>query len=274
MTLQHFIINTNLMKFNNRNVYISDKAIIGNNVKIGDNSSIYDNVVIEDNTVISNDCIIGEPLQSYYNNTDNYDNPKTIIGHGSIIRSHTIIYCGCEIGEEFSTGHRVTIREFTKFGKKCRVGTVSDIQGFSTIGDYCWFHSNVHIGQKSTIGNFVFIYPYVVFTNDPTPPSEICIGPTVGDYSQIAVFSVLLPGVKIGKNCLVGAGSIVGKNVDDYQLVIGSPATPRKDVREIKNRISDKPYYPWPYNFDRSMPWADIGFEKWDKIQNDYDKIS
>lgn len=255
------------MKFNNRNVFISEKAKIGKNVKIGDNTVIYDNVVILDNTIIANDCVIGEPLQSYYEDAESYDNPPTIIGASSLIRSHTIIYCGCEMGNEFSTGHRVTIREHTKFGEKCRVGTVSDIQGYVTFGNNCWLHSNVHIGQKSTIGNYVFIYPYVVFTNDPTPPSDICIGPTVGDYSQIAVFSVLLPGVKIGKHCLVGAGSVVGKDVNDFQLVLGSPAKFIKDVREIKDRKTGGQHYPWPLRFDRGMPWADIGFDSWEKLK-------
>lgn len=255
------------MKFNNKNVWISPSATIGVNVRIGDNSTIYDNVVLKDNVTIANDCVIGEPLSDYYANAQ-YENPKTIIGRNSLIRSHSIIYAGSEFGENFSTGHRVTIREYTKFGSNCRIGTISDIQGYSTFGNHCWLHSNVHIGQKSTIGNFVFIYPYVVFTNDPTPPSDLCIGPTVGDYSQIAVFSVLLPGVKIGKHCLVGAGSIVGKDVDDYMLVLGNPAKAIKDVREIKSRETGDAHYPWPNHFERGMPWAGIGFEKWEE-END-----
>lgn len=251
------------MKFNNRNIYISNKAIIGNNVKIGDNTVIYDNVIIGDNTIISNDCVIGEPLQTYYENPGQYQNPKTLIGANSLIRSHCIIYCGCLIGENFSTGHRVTIREYSIFGKKCRVGTVSDIQGYVTFGDYCWLHSNVHIGQKSKIGNFVFIYPYVVFTNDPTPPSEICIGPTVGDFSQIAVFSVLLPGINIGKHCLIGAGSVVSKDVSDFQLLVGNRDVFIKDIRHIKDRETGNSHYPWPYRFYRNMPWSEIGFDEW-----------
>jgi acetyltransferase-like isoleucine patch superfamily enzyme len=255
------------MKFNNRNVFISPTAQLGQNVKIGDNSVIYDNVIIGDNTIIANDCIIGEPLQDYYFN-DNYQNPPTLIGADALIRSHTIIYAGCEIGDKFSTGHRVTIREFTKFGNSCRIGTISDIQGYATFGDFCWLHSNVHIGQQSKIGNFVFIYPYVVLTNDPTPPSDICIGPTIGDYSQIAVFSIILPGVNIGKHCLIGAGSIVGKNVEDYQLVLGSPAKFVKDVREIKSRTTGESHYPWPQRFKRGMPWSNIGFEEWQKLNS------
>lgn len=259
------------MKFNKKNITISNSAIIGENVKIGDNCIIYDHVVIGDNTTIANDCVIGEPLHDYYFDTS-YTNPKTIIGANSFIRSHSIIYANSEFGENFSTGHRVTIRENSKFGKNCRVGTLSDIQGFVEFGDYCWLHSNVHIGQKSIIGNFVFIYPYVVFTNDPTPPSNICIGPTIGDFSQIAVGTVLLPGTKIGKHCLVGAQSLVGGDHEDYQLIVGNPAKSIKDVRTLKSKEKDNigSHYPWPYHFSRGMPWEIDGFEKW-KILNGYE---
>lgn len=257
------------MKFNSKNVYISDKAIIGKNVKIGDNTSIYDNVFIDDNTIIGNDCIIGEPSNDYYF-ADDYENPKTIIGKNSLIRSHCIIYAGSEFGEGFSTGHRVTIREHSKFGKFCRLGTVTDIQGHVTFGDYCWLHSNVHIGQQSSIGNFVFIYPYVVFTNDPHPPSNICIGPSISDFSQVAVGTVVLPGVKIGRHCLIGAQSLIGKDVEDYQLVAGNPGKFIKDVRELKSKETGLSHYPWPYNFERGMPWENIGFDKW-KLENGYE---
>lgn len=256
------------MKFNNRNVYISPLAKIGANVKIGDNTVIYDNVEIGDNTIICNDCVIGEPGANYYHSPETYSNPTTIIGKNSLIRSHALIYAGSTFREGFSTGHRVTIRENTQFGKQCRVGTLSDIQGHSRFGNHCWLHSNVHIGQQSTIGNFVFIYPYVVFTNDPTPPSTVCIGPTVEDFAQIAVSSVLLPGVKIGKHALVGAGSIVGKDVEAYALVVGNPARKIKDVREIKSREDEQAHYPWPMRFDRGMPWEGRDFESWEK-END-----
>lgn len=250
------------MIFNERNVSISPKAIIGKNVKIGDNSVIYDNVILEDNVTISSNCIIGEPVNDYYSNPS-YENPKTLLKSGSLIRSHTIIYSGTSFGENFSTGHRVTIRENTVFGDNCRVGTLSDIQGDVVFGNYCWLHSNVHIGKFSTIGNFVFIYPYVVLTNDPTPPSENVFGPKVGDYSQISVFSILLPGVEVGRHCLIGANSVVGKKVEDYQLVLGSPAKFIKDVREIKDRETGESHYPWPERFSRGMPWEDVGYKEW-----------
>lgn len=257
------------MKFNNRNVYISPKAKLGSNVKIGDNTVIYDNVTIGDNSIIANDCIIGEPQNDYYFK-ENYENPPTVIGENALIRSHTIIYSDSIFGKNFSTGHRVTIREKSKFGNNCRLGTVTDIQGYVEFGDNCWLHSNVHIGQQSRIGNFVFIYPYVVLTNDPTPPSDICVGATIGDFSQIAVGTVLLPATEIGKHCLVGAQSLVGGKYEDYSLIIGNPGKRIKDVRELKSRETGASHYPWPYNFSRNMPWEEEGFNSW-KLKNGYE---
>ena len=154
------------MKFNRRNVYVSSKAKIGRNVKIGDNSAVYDNVEVGDNSIICNDSVIGEPLAAYYEGIG-YENPITVIGSDSLVRSHSIIYAGCKIGAGFSTGHRVTIRESSIIGVSCSIGTLSDIQCDVRIGNYCRLHSNVHIAETCSIGNFVFLYPFSVMTNDP-----------------------------------------------------------------------------------------------------------
>ena len=223
------------MKFNNRDVIISERAQIGANVRIGDRTIIYDNVRIGDNSIISNDCILGEPLSDYYHRED-YINPPTVIGEGSLIRSHAIIYADSEFGAGMSLGHRVTIREKVTAGSGLSIGTLSDIQGHCTFGEYNRLHSNVHIGQASTLGDFVFIYPYVVLTNDPHPPSNLLMGCSIGHFSQIAVHSVLLPGVKVGQGCLIGANSTVNKDVADGMLAVGSPAKEICPVNQIPSK--------------------------------------
>ena len=255
------------MKFNGRNQNISKNAKIGSSVRIGDNVTIYDNVEIMEGTTIANDCVIGEPLNAYYSQTDSYVNPTALIGKNSLIRSHTILYAGSRFGESFQTGHRVTIRENARFGDFCSVGTSSDIQGRCTVGNHCRFHSSVFVPETSVIGNYVWLYPSVVLTNDPKPPSTHIVGPKIGDFSQVAANSVVLPGVEIGEHCLIGAGTVVGKNVEDYSLVVGVPGKRLKDVREIKDRETGEPYYPWPNRFERGMPWQGVGFEDW--IQNE-----
>jgi UDP-3-O-[3-hydroxymyristoyl] glucosamine N-acyltransferase len=259
------------MKFNNRNVFISPKAQIGLNVKIGDNSTIYENVVVGDNTIIANDCVIGEPTAAYYKNIETYVNPPTFIGPGSLLRSHNIIYAGSSFGENLNTGHRVTIREGTKVGKNCLISTLADIQGNCKIGDYSRIYSNVHIGELTDIGNFVFIFPFTIFTNDPQPPSNNLMGSKVGDYSIITVHCSVLPGVSIGKNCLIGANSVVSRNIDDFTFALGSPAKKILNLPEIDSKeFPSKKHYPWPYSFERGMPWQGVGFDEWLKKQSTY----
>ncbi|MCS7077009.1 MAG: N-acetyltransferase [Bacteroidia bacterium] len=251
------------MKFKNKNIYVSGTANIGKNVKIGDNTVIYDNVVIGDNSIIADNCVIGEPLHNYYSDVNTYENPKTIIGKNAVIRSFTIIYASCEIGDNFTTGHRATIREYTKIGNHCSVGTNTDIQGYTTFGNYCRLHSQVFVAQRSEFGNFVFVYPGVIITDDPHPPSNISKGVIAKDYAQIGAGSVILSGVILGENCLIGAHSFVNKDVMPYSLVAGNPAKFIKDVREIRSKDTSKSHYPWMYNFERNMPWAGIGYEAW-----------
>ncbi|WP_426060753.1 DapH/DapD/GlmU-related protein [Hymenobacter sp. B1770] len=250
------------MKFNNRNIQLGVNVRIGKNVRIGDNTTIYDNVEVGDNTIVANDCVIGEPQQAYYFQA-NYTNPETKIGANSFIRSHAIIYAGSTFGEGLTTGHRITVREGAHFGTNCLISTMVDIQGNATFGNYCRLYSNVHICEFSRLGNHVFIFPYTIFTNDSRPPSNVCIGPTVGDYTIIAVHSVVLPGVNIGSNCLIGSNSVVSRDVLDYSFAVGSPAKVTRDIREIGSREKDGSQYPWMYNFERGMPWQGIGFDAW-----------
>lgn len=252
------------MKFNNKNISIGKNVTIGKNVRIGDNTIIYDNVTIGDNTIICNDCVLGEPLNEYYYNGD-YENPSLIIGADSLIRSHTIFYAGSTFGDHLQTGHRVMVREHTIAGNHCSFGTSTDIQGECKIGNYVRLHSLVNIGQGSEIGDFVFISPYTVLTNDPTPPSDTIAGVKIGNYSQITASCVMLPGAVVGEHCMVAAHSTVGGNFEDFSLIAGSPAKRVCDVRKapIFNEFTKKRQYPWPYSFSRNMPWDGVGYDKW-----------
>lgn len=255
------------MKFNKKNISIGQNVTIGKNVKIGDNSIIYDNVILEDGVIISNNCVIGEPLHEYYIN-ENYTNPKTVIGKNSLIRSHSIIYAGTQIGENFQSGHFVTIREYTQIGSNSIVGTKCDIQGYADIGNYVRLHSYVIVGQKTKINNFAQIFPFTVFTNDPKPPSNELKSPFVDEYSVIASSCTILAGVKIGKHSLIGANSLVNSDVEEFSFYFGSPARKICDIRKLPIFTNGKRHYPWPYNFERGMPWEEMGFENW-KEKND-----
>ena len=244
-------------------VLISESSVLGDNVTVGANTIIYDNVRIGPNSVIGPQCILGEPIASFYSDGA-YENTSLELGEGALLRSGTIIYSGSTIGSHFETGHRVTIREDVHIGHHARVGTYSDIQDRSKIGNYARLHSSVHIGQMSTVGDFVWIFPNTVLTNDPHPPSEDICGVTIEDYAVIGAQAVLMPGIRIGAEALIGAGSVVYRDVPQRVVVAGNPARRINTIDQIKNKVTGEYVYPWPEYFDRRMPWKDMGFKAWD----------
>lgn len=246
---------------------IGDNVVIGEGVYIDYGVIIRDNVEIKDFGVIGAKCILGEYLADFYQGRSNNYHPL-IIGAHALIRSETIIYGDNEFGEYLQTGHRVTIREKSEIGEHVRIGTLSDIQGYCKIEDYVNIHSNVHIGQKSVIRKYVWLFPYVVLTNDPNPPSETLLGVTIEEFAVVSTGAIILPGIVVKSGALVGAGAIVTKDVQEEMVAVGNPAKMRCDVGKIVDDSSGKQVYPWRYAFDRGMPWQGIGYDVWEKKQN------
>ena len=254
------------------NVILSDGCKIGDSVTLEDdvyldyNVIIRNGVTIRKGTYIGANSILGEYTSDWFDNKHT-TLPPLIVGEHSRIRSGTIIYCGSDIGSHFQTGHNVTIREKTTIGSHCSIGTLSDIQGDCEIGNYVRLHSNVHVGMKTVIHDYVWVFPNVIFTNDPTPPSDILLGVTVESYAVIATGSVILPGVHIESDTLVAAGAVVTKNVEKNTVVGGHPATVITTIDKIKHRVTGENIYPWRYSFERGMPWEGIGYAEWLKYQ-------
>ena len=103
---------------------------------------------------------------------------------------------------------------------------------------------------------------FVVLTNDPYPPSCDLLGVSIQAFAQICTGARLMPGITVREHALVGANSLVTKDVQSFSCVVGNPARHAKDVREIKLK-NGAHAYPWPLRFERGMPWEGIGFEHW-----------
>lgn len=253
------------------NVIIESGTKIGANTYIDSNTIIRSGVSIGDNSFIGSNCILGEYWMDFCIERKIHIHPLNI-GDNALIRSGSIIYAGSNIGSDFQTGHQVTIRERAEIGNNVSLGTLSDIQGNCKIGNYVRMHSNVHIGQLSEIDDFVWIFPYVVLTNDPTPPSEEFVGVHIKSFAIVATAAIVMPGLQISQDSLVAAGAIVTKNVDKYAVVAGNPAKVISDVRNIKNKITGADVYPWREHFKRYMPWEGSDFETWYNSLNLGDK--
>ncbi|MFX0069905.1 MAG: acyltransferase [Candidatus Hermodarchaeota archaeon] len=159
------------------------------------------------------------------------------IGKNATIREPAIIYPNNQIGDNFQTGHFITIREDNKIGNNVSIGSHSNVEHHIIIEDNVRIHSNCFIPEYSILKHDCWIGPNVVLTNALYPRSinvkNELIGPTIEEYAKIGANSTILPGIKIGKHALVGAGSVVTKDVPDFAIVIGNPAKVIGDVREL-----------------------------------------
>jgi len=141
-----------------------------------------------------------------------------------------------EIGEGTKVWHFSVILAEVKIGKNCNIGSRVEIGCGTIIGNNSRISSGVFLPSKSRIGNDVFIAPNVTFTDDRYPrannPHYYAQPPILEDGCSVGAGSVILPGVRIGAGALVGAGSVVTKDVPPKSHVRGEPAR-IKDIPRI-----------------------------------------
>ena len=175
---------------------------------------------------IGTDCIINDNVTLSFKYIP--ECKETSIGSHAIIRSGSIIYADVTIGDNLITGHNILIREKTTIGNTVVIGSNTIIEGNVKIGDFVKIESNVYIPTHTIIGNNVFIGPGATMTNDKYPQrmrdAYTPVGPVIEDGVTIGANSTILPGVRIGKGAIVGAGSVVTKDVPPWNFAIGVPA--------------------------------------------------
>lgn len=154
-----------------------------------------------------------------------FDEP-TRVGADATIRAGSIVYGNVTIGDGFTTGHDVLIREETTIGDDVLVGTKTVIDGRTTIGSHVSLQTNVYVPTETTIGDNVFVGPGAVLTNDEYPirTDADLEGPTIEDGASVGANATLLPGVTIGENAFVAAGAVVTEDVPADSLAVGAPA--------------------------------------------------
>lgn len=160
-----------------------------------------------------------------------------VIGEGASIRSHSVIYAGNVIGRRFQTGHGVLVRESNEIDDDVSIGSHSIVEHHVRIEAGVRIHSNAFIPEYTVLERGAWIGPNVVLTNASYPMSprakEQLRGATVRAGAKIGANATLLPGVVIGRDALVGAGTVVVADVPDGVVVVGNPGRVIREVKEI-----------------------------------------
>ena len=218
------------------NVTIMENAIIRNNVIIGDDVIIHPNVVIEEG------CCIGKGTEifpgTYIGKTPKGAGAtarpvtfekKVNIGDFCAIGPNAVIYFDVEVGNNTLIGDGASLREKVIIGDHCLISRYVTINYNTIIGSNTRIMDLTHITGNCVIGKNVFISIHVSTVNDNVVVDRIydedkITGPGIEDNATIGANAIILPGITIGKGSMVGAGSIVTKNVGANILVMGIPA--------------------------------------------------
>ena len=155
------------------------------------------------------------------------------------------------VAPDVKLGRNVCIRDFTnlygcEIGDDVKIGTFVEIQKGAKIGDRCKISSHTFICEGVTLEDDVFIGHNVVFTNDRYPRATNgkgqlqadadwdCLRTLIKRGASIGSGTTLLCGITVGENAMIGAGSVVTKDVPPSAVVAGNPA---RVMRSVKSEV-------------------------------------
>lgn len=211
---------------------------------ISKNAIIYQGVKLGKDCVVEDFSIIGSLPKGY-----NMGEIETVIGDNAVIRSHSVIYAGNKIGNNFQTGNKANIREFNEIGDDVSIGTLSVIEHHVKIRDGARIHSQAFIPEYTILEEGCWIGPNAVITNSRYPNSptskQDLEGVRIKRHAIIGANSTILPGTTIGEHAIIGAGCVVTRDVPPYAIVAGNPGkvvnyTDRLPLSKIYNISNPK----------------------------------
>ena len=181
-------------------------------------------------------CVLGRPARGRAPGA-----APLMIGDDAVIRSHTVLYGGVTIGARFQSGHWVLVREDTVIGDDCSIGSGSVIEFSVRIDDGVRLHSQCFVPEHSVLEAGCWLGPRVVITNARFPAGPRTKGSLepvlIRKGAKIGANATLLPGIVIGAGSLVGAGSVVTRDVPDGAVVRGNPARLAGLVSELRDKF-------------------------------------
>lgn len=165
------------------------------------------------------------------------DTEPLVLGAGARLRTGTVLYDGSTIGRSLETGHGVVIRERCTVGDDVSVWTNTVVDYGCRIGNRVKIHCNCYVAQYSELEDDVFLAPGVTIANDLYPgdrrSAQLMSGPRIGAGAQVGVNVTILPFVRIGAGALIGAGSVVTRDIPPAVVAFGNPAMPRRAVTDL-----------------------------------------
>lgn len=215
---------------------ILDRVELGLDCTIGNNVVIHPGTVLGDRVRVDDGTVLGKlPMRAAFSTLKGAAEIRhLVVGDEVLIGANVVIYAGAKIGSFVMVADLATVREDVEIGDYTIVGRGVAVENKTSIGKYCKLETNSYITAHSIVEDYCFIAPCVTMTNDnflgrTQERFKHRKGACIRRGARIGSGAVLLPGVEIGEDALVGAGSVVTKNVAARRVYYGVPA---RDVRE------------------------------------------
>ena len=229
---------------------IADNVIMPKNITIEDYAYIGENVILEEGVFIGKHAVIGKKRRLAKSSTISTQPclGKTYIGKNSSIGVNSIVMQSVNIGNDCVLGDMCFLRENVKIDDNVMIGQGVTIENDTSIGSRTKIQAKAYITAYSLLGEDVFIAPCVVTTNDNfmgrTEKRHLLKkGVTIRNSVRIGGGAVILPGILIDEEAVVGAGSVVTHDVSPCVAVWGNPAREKRIVNReelLNNKIASK----------------------------------
>lgn len=199
--------------------------------KIYNETIIIDGIYLDTGSNVEIGCqsLIGCMPKAPHNSSNKIDNiiQRVTVGNNSYIGHKCIIYAGVEIGDNCYIADGTMIRESVKIGNNTTIGRGCVIEQDVFIGNNVRIREQVYFAPKTIIEDNCFIAAKVSTYNDNTIGRKFIEkkykAPIIKKDSRIGGNVTLLPGIVIGINSVIGAGSVVTKNIPNGEVWLGNP---------------------------------------------------
>jgi len=219
------------------NSVVHENARIGSNCRIGSGVVIHSGAIIGNNVRIDDNTVIGKlPMKAALSAvTSEQTLDPCVIADDCMIGAMTVIYRGCVLHNKVMVADLASLRENVEVGELTIIGRGVTVENKVKVGSRCKLETEAYITALSEIGDGCFIAPEVTFTNDnflgrTRERFKFHRGVTMKRGARIGANVTVLPGLTLGEDALVAAGSVVTRDVPARKIVLGSPAKIWRDV--------------------------------------------
>jgi acetyltransferase-like isoleucine patch superfamily enzyme len=203
-------------------------AQIGAGCQIGSGAAVHSGTSVGEGCVIEDGVVLGKRPRLRPGSSAGGDLWALVLDPEVTVCCGAVVYAGARIEYRAIIGDQSQVRERSVVGSRSVVGRASCVDFDAVIGSRVLIQTGVYVTGGSVVENDVFLGPGVMTTNDNAmgrhPPGEPLLGPRFKRACRVGGGVVLLPGVTIGEEAFVAAGSLVTRDVGDREVVMGSPA--------------------------------------------------